>query len=69
MLTLYPIRLSAPAAVVIDRTLERVLGQGLAGKLDYYAEGIDFARFPEPGYGPALRTFLRTKYDAPPCRF
>ena len=62
VLTLYPIRLSAPAAVVIDRTLEHLLGQGLAGRLDYYAEDIDFARFPEPGYGPALRTFLRTKY-------
>jgi len=63
VLTLYPIRLSAPAAVVIDRTLERVLGHGLGGRLDYYAEDIDFARFPEPGYGSALRTFLRTKYE------
>jgi signal transduction histidine kinase len=63
VLTLYPTRLNAPAAVALDRTVEQALGRGLGGKLDYYTEHIDLARFSEPGYQPALRAFLRTKYE------
>jgi hypothetical protein len=42
---------------------ERALRQRLGGKLDYYAEHIDVPRFSEPGYLPAFRAFLRTKYE------
>ena len=41
VLTLYPTRINAPAAVELDRTLERALRQRLGGKLDYYAEHVD----------------------------
>jgi PAS domain S-box-containing protein len=62
VLALYSTRRGAPAAAVMDRTFERILGGGLADRLDYYTEYIDLARFPEPGYQAALRDFLRSKY-------
>jgi PAS domain S-box-containing protein len=63
VLTLYPTRADAPAVAAIDRTLPQVLTEGLAGQLDYYAEYIDLARFPEPGYQVALSDFLALKYQ------
>jgi hypothetical protein len=43
-------------------TLEHSLSQGLAGRLDYHAEYIDLARFPDASYQVALRDFIRAKY-------
>lgn len=62
VLTVYATRRDAPAAAAHDRAFERILGEALAGRLDYYAEYIDLARFPEPAYQMAVRDFLRSKY-------
>ena len=35
---------------------------GLAGRLDYYSEYVDLARFGGDDYQSALRDFLRQKY-------
>lgn len=48
--------------MLFDVALERTLGTGLGGRLDFYAEYIDLARFPEPEYQVALQDFLRAKY-------
>jgi PAS domain S-box-containing protein len=62
VLTFYPTRRDAPAAAAQDRAFERILGDALPGRLDYYAEYIDLARFPEPDYQTAVRDFLYSKY-------
>src|SRR5688572_18472594 len=62
VLTLYATRRDAPAATAHDRVFERILGDALDGRLDYYAEYIDVARFAEPAYDAAVRDFLRAKY-------
>ena len=46
----------------IDDTIRAVLNDGLAGRLDYYTEYLDVARFAEPDYEPAVRDFFRRKY-------
>ena len=49
-------------SVDIDDTIRTVLNDGLAGRLDYYTEYLDVARFPEPDYQLAVRDFFRRKY-------
>ena len=49
-------------SVEIDETIRTVLNNGLAGRLDYYTEYLDVARFPESDYQPAVRDFFRRKY-------
>ena len=49
-------------SVDIDSTIRSVLDDGLAGRLDYYTEYLDVARFPEPDYQLAVRDFFRRKY-------
>jgi len=61
-LILYTLRKDLPFTGVLERVYQKTLSDGLAGRLDYYAEYIDVARFPEPGYQEALRDFLRRKY-------
>jgi signal transduction histidine kinase/ABC-type uncharacterized transport system substrate-binding protein len=61
-LILYTLRKDLPFTGVLDRVYQKTLSDGLAGRLDYYAEYIDVARFPEPEYQEALRDFLRRKY-------
>src|SRR5262245_32194495 len=61
-LILYTLRKDLPFTSVLERVYQKTLSDGLAGRLDYYAEYIDVARFPEPGYQEALRDFLRRKY-------
>jgi signal transduction histidine kinase len=46
----------------IDNAIGTVLSDGLAGRLDYYTEYLDVARFSEPDYQPAVRDFFRRKY-------
>jgi PAS domain S-box-containing protein len=55
-------RRDAPAAVIMDRTFERILAREVVGHLDYYAEHIDLTRFGEPAYRTAVRDFLKAKY-------
>src|SRR5277367_2669840 len=62
VLVLYSTRRDAQIAIIGDRELPRVLGEGLGGGLDYYAEYIDSARFPDPQYQTAFNDFLRLKY-------
>ena len=62
VLAFYSTRRGTPSAVVLDSALERTLGTGLAGRLDFHVEYIDLARFTEPGYQLSLRDFLRAKY-------
>jgi len=62
VLALYTTRRGTPSAVLLDSALERTLGTGLGGRLDFHVEYIDLARFPEPEYQLALRDFLRAKY-------
>jgi len=61
-LILYTLRKELPFTDALERVYQKTLSDGLAGRLDYYAEYIDVARFPEPGYQEALRDFLRRKY-------
>jgi PAS domain S-box-containing protein len=61
-LILYTLRRELPFTGILERVYQKTLSDGLAGGLDYYAEYIDVARFPEPGYQEALRDFLRRKY-------
>src|SRR5262249_26839167 len=49
-LILYTLRKDLPFTSVLERVYQKTLSDGLAGRLDYYAEYIDVARFPEPGY-------------------
>ena len=62
VLVLYATRRDAQIAVLGDRELPRLLEQGLGETIDYYAEYLDLARFPEENYQSAVRDFLRQKY-------
>jgi signal transduction histidine kinase len=62
VISIHAARRDAPAPIVADETIRRVLQQQLAEKLDYYAEYVDVTRFPDAGYLPALRDYLRYKY-------
>jgi signal transduction histidine kinase len=62
VLVVYSTRRDAQLATIGERELPRVLEDGLDRRLDYYAEFVDPARFPDPSYQAALSTFLRLKY-------
>jgi signal transduction histidine kinase len=66
VLVLTALRKDSPAPAAIDRDFQRLLGEGLAGELDYYSESIDVARFGEEDYQLALRDFLARKYSGRP---
>ena len=57
------LRKDAPVPLSIDRDFQRIIGDGLAGGLDYYSESIDVARFSDDDYQVALREFLARKYQ------
>jgi len=63
VLVMYSTRRDAQIALVGERELPRRLEDGLGGRLDYYAEFIDPARFADPEYEAALATFLSRKYE------
>jgi signal transduction histidine kinase len=63
VLVLYSTRRDAQFSVVGEAVLPRALDVGLERNLDYYAEFIDSARFPERGYQRAVSEFLRVKYQ------
>jgi signal transduction histidine kinase len=62
VLVLTALRKDSPVPAAVDRDFQRILGDGLAGELDYYSEAIDVARFSEDDYQLALRDFLARKY-------
>jgi signal transduction histidine kinase len=62
VLTLLAMRRGAPGAVVLDQVIQAQLSEHLQGALDYYSEYLDVGRFSDPGYAPALRGFLESKY-------
>ncbi len=62
VLVLHSTRRDAQISIVGESELPRILDNGLGTDLDYYAEFIDLARFPETGYQQALRQFLVQKY-------
>ena len=68
VLVLTALRKDSPAPATIDRDFQRILGEGLAGELDYYSESIDLARFAEDDYQAALRDFLARKYQGTSIR-
>ena len=61
VLSLLSVRREA-IGTTVEPVIERILGNGLSGHLDYYTEFIDFARFSDPRYRDAVRDFLRAKY-------
>lgn len=63
VLVIYTVRRDAQLAFIGERQLQRALQTGLPGGVDYYSEFIDQARFPDPQYREAFRTFLRSKYE------
>ncbi len=62
VLAVYATRRDGSAVVMSDPLFQKIIGQGLNGRLDYYAEYLDVARFSEPDYQRTLRALLRTKY-------
>ncbi len=62
VLVVYSTRRDAQIALVGERDLPRLLEDGLGGRLDYYAEFVDPARFTDASYQSALAEFLRLKY-------
>jgi signal transduction histidine kinase len=63
VLVLYTLRRDAQLAFIGERQLQRTLQTGVIGGVDYYSEFMDQARFPDPQYREAFRTFLRIKYE------
>ena len=62
VLAVYTTRRDGSAVVMSDPLFQRIIGQGFAGRVDYYSEYLDVARFSEPDYQRTLRALLRTKY-------
>ena len=63
VLVLYSTRRDAQFSVVGESELPRILDEGLSRNLDYYAEFIDVARFPDRAYRQGVRDFLQVKYQ------
>ncbi len=62
VLALHEARRESPVPAAADPILQRVLGEGLSGRLDYYSEYMDLPRFPEPGYDDAFQKFFQAKH-------
>lgn len=63
VLVLYATRRGGVVESVSDPVLRRILGDGLGGSFDYYAESIDILRADDRGYRNALGHFLAQKYE------
>ena len=61
VLVVYSTRRDAQIVAIGERELPRILEQGL-GRVDYYSEYIDDARFSDSAYQDAFRDFLLLKY-------
>ena len=62
VLVVYSTRRDAQIVAIGERELPRILEHGL-GRLDYYSEYIDDARFSDSAYRDAFRDFLLLKYQ------
>ena len=62
VLAFHAMRREQRAAIVVDGYIQKILNEGLNGRLDYYTEYIDVARFPDPEFQKALLEFLHHKY-------
>jgi PAS domain S-box-containing protein len=63
VLVFYSTRKEAPYPTLGEKIFQKTLSEGLGGRLDYYSEYLDVARFSELEYQDALRDFLRRKYQ------
>src|SRR4051812_21781807 len=61
VLVLYSTRRDSQFSMIGERELPRLFNVALSRNLDYYAEFVDLARSPEPGYMTTFRNFLRQK--------
>ena len=62
VLILYSTRRDSVEGRVMEPEFQRLLGAGLGGRLDYYGEFLDLARFEEPEHRSSLREYLARKY-------
>ena len=62
VLVLHPIRQEGPTSIEWDNVIRPALTAGLHGRLDYYAEYLDFARITDPAFPAAFADFLGRKY-------
>src|SRR5688572_24795293 len=66
VLVLNSTRLDDQFSVVWTRELPKLLSAGLKERVDFYAEYMDFVRFPGIEYESAYLDFLRLKYVGKP---
>jgi PAS domain S-box-containing protein len=62
VLVLHALRPDGPSLSASDIVYRRTIGDALQGRLDYYSEAMDIARFTDAAYLPALSEFLKRKY-------
>src|ERR1700751_3269191 len=62
VLALYGSRPDLPANVIVDEIIRSTLERELGPRLDFYAEFLDAARWPEAETQSAMRDFLRRRY-------
>lgn len=62
VLALYGSRPDLPANVLVDEIIRSTLERELGSRLDFYAEFLDTARWPESETQAAVRDFLRRRY-------
>ena len=62
VLVIYTTRRDTQFSILGDQMLPGLLERGLGSKVDYYAEHIDGARFPEVQYAQAFRDYFELKY-------
>jgi PAS domain S-box-containing protein len=62
VLALYGSRPDLPANILVDEIIRSTLERELGKRLDFYAEFLDTARWPEGEAQVAVRDFLRRKY-------
>ena len=62
VLVFHLMRRDDAAVIASERVYQKTLTDGLPGRLDYYTEHVDLARFGATDYQSALRVFLKQKY-------
>ena len=62
VLALYGSRPDLPANVIVDEIIRSTLERELGPRLDFYAEFLDTARWPEGEVQIAVHDFLRRRY-------
>jgi signal transduction histidine kinase len=62
VLALYGSRPDLPANIIVDEIIRSTLERELGTRLDFYAEFLDTARWPEGEAQATVRDFLRRKY-------